>query len=183
MEYFIMDEVAGNPYIPYIGDLPEELDMIDVAIGKKVDINDVPIQLPVSIGDVSEVEYPDLLTGNVPLFSEKLKFALDETGIDNIDYFQVDLINEEDGKTVAKYYLGIVIGLIKCLKSGLTSSPAGRDILKNPVIDFSLVRGQKLFRLAESPLLIIVDSSVKDALSKINLQGVSLLRLKDYESF
>ena len=29
MEYYILDEVAVNPDIPYIGELPEQLDMIE----------------------------------------------------------------------------------------------------------------------------------------------------------
>jgi hypothetical protein len=177
-----MDEVAGNPNIPYIGDLPEELDMIDVVMGKKLNFKELPIVLPVRIRDETDVEYPDLITGNVPLFSEKLKIALDKLNVDNIDYFPVELLNEKSKKTVAKYYLGIVLGCIKCLKSGLTTDSYDCEILKNPIIDSNLVLGQRFFRLAEWPQLIIIDSKIKDILTNSKLHGVSLIKLEDYIS-
>lgn len=179
MEYYILDEVAGNPDIPYIGELPEELDMISVIMGKEFSC-DLPIRLPVTIDD--EVLYPDMLTADVPLFSKKLKKALDGLGIDNITYFPVELFNENSGEVVAHYYLGIVIGLIKCLKSSLEKNPDGRTIIKNPVIDPTLLEGQMLFRLFERPRLIIIDSYVKDGLECVGLDGISITKLKDYIS-
>lgn len=97
MEYYILDETAGNPDIPYIEELPEQLDMIGVVMGNKLSL-DIPIRLPVNIQDESEVGYPDMLTADVPLFSEKLKNALDNLGIDTIDYFPVELHKKNQGK-------------------------------------------------------------------------------------
>jgi hypothetical protein len=179
MEYYILDEVAGNPYIPYIGELSEGLDMIALVMGKKLSFVH-PIRLPVTIDDESEVEYPDMMTADVPLFSERLKKALDDSGINTIDYFPVELCKEDSGEVVAHYYLGIVNEMIKCLKSGVEKSPAGRTIIKNPVIDPTLVEGQKLFRLYESPQNIIIDSAIKEKLECAGLKGVSITRLEDY---
>ncbi len=181
MEYYILDEVAGNPDIPYIGELPEQLDMINVVTGKAPSFN-LPIRIPVSIEDESEVVYPDMMTADVPLFSQKLKTTLDDLGIDNIDYVSVELFNENSGEVVAHYYLGIIHGLIKCLKSGIEKNSAGRLIIKNPVIDPTLVAGQTLFRLYERPRLIIIDSRIKEGIERAGLQGVSVTRLKDYLS-
>lgn len=97
MEYYILDEIAGNPDIPYIEELPEQLDMIGVVMGNKLSL-DLPIRLPVTIQDESEVEYPDMLTADVPLFSKKLKNTLDDLGIDNIDYFPVELYKKNSGE-------------------------------------------------------------------------------------
>lgn len=179
MEYYILDETAGNPDIPYIEELPEQLDMIGVVMGNKLSL-DIPIRLPVNIQDESEVGYPDMLTADVPLFSEKLKNALDDLGIDTIDYFPVELYKKKSGETVAQYYLGIIRELKKCLMSGIESSPSGRRILKNPVIDATLTDGKMLFRLYEKPLLIIINSYVKEAIEKIGLQGVSITKTEDY---
>lgn len=181
MEYYILDEIAGNPDIPYIGELPEQLDMIDVVMGKALSFSP-PIRLPVTIEDESEVVYPDMMTADVPLFSQKLKNTLDELGIDNINYFPVELFDENSGEVVAHYYLGIILGLIKCLKSGVETSQAGRRMIKNPVIDPSLAGGQTLFRLYESPQLIIIDSDTKKGIERAGLQGVSVKRLQDYIS-
>jgi hypothetical protein len=181
MDYYILDEVAGNPDIPYIGELPETLDMIDVVMGKKLAIK-LPIRLPVSLEDESEVSFPDMMTADVPLFSEKLKLLLDGLEIDNIDFYPVELFKKNSGEIVARYHMGIILGLIKCLKSGLETSPAGRSMLKNPVIDPVCVCDQKLFRLYESPQLIIINSNIKDILVAAGLQGVSITKLEDYIS-
>lgn len=181
MDFYILDEVSGNPYIPYINELPEQLDMIDVVMGKKL-VLEQPIRVAVSIDDESEVSYPDILTADIPLFSDKLKQLLDRLGIDNIDYYPVELYDKDSGETVAQYYLGIVLGLIKCLKSGMETSPAGRSMIKNAVIDPACTHDQKLFRLYEIPQLIIIDSHVKDALFEGGLESVSLMNLNDYES-
>lgn len=96
MEYYILDEVAGNPDIPYIEELPEQLDMIGVVIGKTYSFN-LPIRLTVTIVDESEVIYPDMMTADIPLFSKRLKNILDDLGIDNIVYFPVELIKKDSG--------------------------------------------------------------------------------------
>lgn len=181
MEYYILDEVAGNPDIPYIGELPEQLDMIEVVMGKAL-LLDLPIRLPVIIDDESEVVYPDMMTADVPLFSKKLKKTLDDLGIDTIDYFPVELFDENSGEVVAHYYLGIIRGMIKCLKSGTEANPAGRRIIKNPVIDPALVGGEMLFRLYERPRLIIIDSYTKEGIERAGLQGISITKLRDYIS-
>ena len=90
MDYYILDEVAGNPDIPYIGKLPVQLDMIDVVMGGKLAI-ELPIRLPVSIEDESEISLPDMMTADVPLFSEKLRLLLVGMGVDNIDFYPVEL--------------------------------------------------------------------------------------------
>lgn len=181
MEYYIFDEVAGNPYIPYIGELPEELDMVEVIMGKSLSLNR-PIRLPVKIYDESDVIYPDMMTADVPLFSERLKNTLDDLGVDNINYFPVELFDEVSGVVVAHYYLGIINGLIKCLKSGIETSSAGRLLIKNPVIDPTLTSGQMFFRLYERPSLIIINSYVKEGLERADLEWVSIIRTEDYIS-
>jgi hypothetical protein len=55
-------------------------------------------------------------------------------------------------------------------------------MIKNPVVDPSLTEGQTLFRLYESPQLIIINSYIKEEIERTELQGVSITRLKDYIS-
>jgi hypothetical protein len=181
MEYYILDEVSGNPDIPYIMEVPEQLDIIDTVMGKTISF-DLPIRLPVSIVDESEVVYPDMMTADVPLFSKRLKNTLDDLGVDAITYFPVELFNNETDEVVASYYLGIIHGLTKCLRSGIEVNTAGRRILKNPVIDPILTRGQMLFRLYERPRLIIIDSCIKEGIERAGLEGISITRLQDFIS-
>ncbi len=106
MNYYILDEIPGRWDIPYISELPKELDMVLIAMGRKLSIKNLPIRLPVTFepDSESEIMYPDIMTADVPLFSEKLKQAIIKIGIDTIDFYPVELFNEESGQTVAHYY-------------------------------------------------------------------------------
>ncbi|EMO24875.1 hypothetical protein LEP1GSC170_3249 [Leptospira interrogans serovar Bataviae str. HAI135] len=63
-----MDEVKGQWNIPFIGDIPDGIDMIDVMLGKKIEVKNLPIQLPVTIDEEEETIYPDIMTADLPLF-------------------------------------------------------------------------------------------------------------------
>ncbi|EQA72802.1 imm11 family protein [Leptospira noguchii] len=180
--HFILDEVQGQWNIPFIGDIPDEIDMIDVMLGKKIEVKNLPIQLPVTIDEEEETIYPDIMTADLPLFSKKLKSIFDSLEINNIIYYPVELIEERSGDKTAEYFLAVVTNIISCLKSGIDKSPAGRLILKNPIIDPTLANGHRLFRLGEEPNLMIVDSQLKQKIETANLQNISLLPLEDYVS-
>ncbi|WP_036096011.1 imm11 family protein [Leptospira weilii] len=182
MNYYILDGVSDCWDCPYIGEIPEELDMINAMLGKRIEVKNFPIRLPVTIADESEVVYPDIMTADLPLFSNKLKLVFDSLGINNINYYPVELIDEQSNNTKAHYFLGIILDLIDCIESGTERSPAGRFILKNPVIDSARVKNHRLFRLGEEPSLIIVDSRIKETIVAANLVGVSLKKLEDYVS-
>ncbi|EJO68934.1 hypothetical protein LEP1GSC049_1881 [Leptospira kirschneri serovar Cynopteri str. 3522 CT] len=59
MNYYILEEVTYHLNVPYIGDLPEELDRIDVMTGKKIEILNLPIRVPIRIDYEDEIVYPD----------------------------------------------------------------------------------------------------------------------------
>lgn len=182
INYYILDEVSSCWDCPYIREIPEELDMINAMLGKKIEAKNLPIRIPVTITDESEVVYPDIMTADLPLFSNKLKLVFDNLGINNIIYYPVELINEQSGNTKAHYFLAIILDLVDCLESGAGRSPAGRFILKNPIIDSTRVKNHRLFRLGEEPNLIIVDSHIKETIIAANLTNVLLKKLTDYVS-
>ncbi|MDI7187132.1 hypothetical protein QMM42_13070 [Leptospira santarosai] len=182
MNYYILDEDSSCWDCPYIREIPEELDMMNAILGKKIEVENLPIRIPVTITDESEVVYPDIMTADLPLFSNKLKLVFDNLGINNIAYYPVELIDEQSNNTKAHYFLAIILDLIDCLKSGVERSPAGRLILKNLVIDSTRVKNHRLFRLGEEPNLIIVDSYIKETIIATNLANVSLKKLTDYVS-
>ncbi|KON76388.1 imm11 family protein [Leptospira kirschneri] len=182
MNYYILEEVTYHLNVPYIGDLPEELDRIDVMTGKKIEILNLPIRVPIRIDYEDEIVYPDMMTADLPLFSEKMRNSLDRIGVENIQYYPVELFENQTGETKANYYMSILPISVECLKSGINKSPAGRLILKNPIIDSTKILGLRLFRLGEEPSLIIIDSIVKDTLTNAQLNGVSFIPLEEYMS-
>ncbi|EJO69347.1 hypothetical protein LEP1GSC049_1880 [Leptospira kirschneri serovar Cynopteri str. 3522 CT] len=116
------------------------------------------------------------------MFSEKMRNSLDRIGVENIQYYPVELFENQTGETKANYYMSILPISVECLKSGINKSPAGRLILKNPIIDSTKILGLRLFRLGEEPSLIIIDSIVKDTLTNAQLNGVSFIPLEEYMS-
>ena len=92
MEYYIFDEVSPNSDAPFL-DLPDEIDLIESIMGKKPKFDELPIKIEAEIDKDEEVVYTDIINPGVPLFSPKMKEALDELGVSNIDYYPVHIID------------------------------------------------------------------------------------------
>ena len=111
MEYYIFDEVSPNRDAPYL-DLPDEIDLIDSIMGKQPDFDELPIKIPAKIKEDEEVVYTDIINPGVPLFSDKMKSALDQFGVTNIDYYPVQLIDSETKEALCEYWLAIVKSIL-----------------------------------------------------------------------
>ena len=182
MEYYIFDEVSPNCDAPYL-DLPDEIDLIESIMGKKPKFDELPIKIPAEINEDEEIVYTDIINPGVPLFSQKMKSALDQFGVNNIDYYPVLIIDEETKETLAEYWLAIVIDIISCIDLDNTQfkqSASGQTVITQFSIDNSKVAGSKLFRFHNIPGLIIINEELKDELSKIEFKGVSFKHTKEY---
>ncbi len=182
MEYYIFDEVSPNHDAPYL-DLPDEIDLIDSIMGKKPDFDDLPIKIPAKINEDEKIVYTDIINPGVPLFSEKMKQALDQFGVTNIDYYPVLIIDSKRKEVLAEYWLAIVIGIVSCIdleKSEFKESTVGRTVIAQFSIDQSKTGGLNLFRFHNIPGLIIITEELKDKLSKIDFKGVSFRHTKEY---
>lgn len=127
--------------------------------------------------------------------SERFMEALRSAGVDNVDYYQAQLVDEASGKTTAGYHAANVVGLIACVdreKSAYTPM-AGfpTDVIRrNGVLefkalhlDYSKVQGAKLFRLFEKTTVIVVHESVKEAIEKARLRGLRLVPAEGLDAF
>jgi len=182
MEYYIFDEVSPNRNAPFL-DLPDEIDLIESIMGKKPNFDELPIKIPAEIDEDEEVVYTDIINPGVPLFSDKMKLALDQLGVTNIDYYPVHIIDSETKEVLAEYWLAIVIGILSCIdldNSQLKESAAGRTVITKFSIDHSKTAGLNLFRFHNIPGLIIINKELKDKLSKIEFKGVSFKHTKEY---
>lgn len=182
MQYYIFDEVSPNRDAPFL-DLPDEIDLIESIMGKKPNFDELPIKIPAEIDEDEEVVYTDIINPGVPLFSDKMKLALDQLGVTNIDYYPVHIIDSETKEVLAKYWLAIVIGIISCIdldNSQFKESAVGRTVITKFSIDHSKTAGLNLFRFHNIPGLIIINEELKDKLSKIEFKGVSFKHTKEY---
>ncbi|MBZ4421355.1 imm11 family protein [Myxococcus sp. RHSTA-1-4] len=121
--------------------------------------------------------------------------ALRSAGVDNVDYYPAQLVDEASGQTTPGYQAANVVGLITCVdreKSVYTPMPGfPADVVqRNGVLefkalhlDYSKVQGAKLFRLFEKTGIVIVDESVKEAIEKAGLRGIRLMPVEGLDAF
>lgn len=182
MQYFIFDEVSPNINAPFL-DLPDEIDLIESIMGKKPNFDDLPIKIEAEIDEDEEVVYSDIINPGVPLFSNKMKSALDECGVSNIDYYPVLIVDYETKEILAEYWLGVVTDIIACIdldKSSFEENKMGKTVITKFSIDDSKTSGLNLFRFHNIPGLIIINQELKTMLSKLAFVGVSFKPINEY---
>ena len=182
MHYYIFDEVSPNRKAPFL-ELPDEIDLIESIMGKKPDFDELPILIPTEIEEDEEIIYTDIINPGVPLFSNKMKAALDTCGVTNIDYYPVHIIDYNTKEVLAEYHLGIVTDIIACIdleNSVLKESAVGRMVITQFSIEESKTKGLNLFRFHNIPGLMIINEVLKEKLSKIEFEGISIKHTKEY---
>lgn len=185
MKYYIFDEVSPNRYAPYI-ELPDEIDLIETLKGdkgEKPDFEELPIKVPVEIEEGEEIVFTDVLNPGVPFFSPKMKVALDESGVDNIDYYPVVLVDSQTKENLREYWLAVVKDVVACIdeaKSEFRENIFEKIVLSRFSIDPKRTKGLSLLRLHNIPGLIIIDEKLKEKLSSHSLEGVSIKPTDEY---
>ncbi|HIC42901.1 MAG TPA: hypothetical protein EYO73_00980 [Sulfurimonas sp.] len=182
MQYYIFDEVSPNRDAPYL-DLPDEIDLIESIMGKKPNFDELPILITAEIDEDEKIVYTDIINPGVPLFSQKMKSALDEFGVTNIDYYPVHIIDENSKELLNECYLGIVTDIISCIdldNSVFKENTLGRTVITQFEIEHTKTAGLNLFRFHNIPGLIIINEDLKNKLSKIEFKGVSFKNTKEY---
>jgi hypothetical protein len=114
------------------------------------------------------------------LISARLKAALDSAGVDNVDYYPAEIVDEATGRVYRDYYAANIIGIISCLDKEksvyvpMVGIPDAVLEFKEMHLDYSKVHGARLFRLYEKPSVIVLHESIKQALDAAGLRGFKL---------
>ncbi len=183
MQYYIFDEVSPNSEAPFL-DLPDEIDLIESIMGKRPNFDELPIKIEAEIDEDEEVVYTDIINPGVPLFSQKMKSALDECGVANIDYYPVLIVDADSKEVLDEYWLGIVRDIIACIdldNSRFGENKMGKTVITRFAIDHTKTAGLDLFRFHNIPGLIIINEVLKEKLSKTEFKGVSFKPTKEYK--
>jgi len=183
MQYYIFDEISPNSDAPFL-DLPDEIDLIESIMGKKPKFDELPIEMEAEIEEDEEVVYTDIINPGVPLFSEKMKSALDDLGVNNIDYYPVVIVDYDTRDVLAEYYLGVVTDIVACIdldKSVFEENSMGKTVITQFAVDDSKTGDLNLFRFHNIPGLIIINEELKDKLSKTDFQGISFKPTQEYK--
>lgn len=135
-----------------------------------------------------ESEWVDFIrpAPNVPLCSERMRSALEQAGVDNIDYYEAFVLNRTAGES-RHYYAANIIGLVKMVdyeNSVLDYDEDDEDeidFIKHLVLDSSRAQGGFLFRLAEFQLLIVVEEHVRNYLEQRGLEGILWMQPEEWD--
>ena len=128
----------------------------------------------------------DYVEYDIPVFSDRLVGALRNAGVDNLQLFPARLHNPQTGEQWQGYQAVNILGLVSCL--AIAESKAKPDLpplyafdLSDLVIQEARTGGALLFRLAESPSVVLLERRVGDALldSRPEFRGIEL---RDVES-
>lgn len=118
------------------------------------------------------------------LFSKRFVELLDGLGVDNVQYIDAEVTYEPTGEQV-EYKAANVVGVASGLDmehSAVLLSPRG-NVLNIEVMCFDedALRGQTMFRLEESRMLIVVHRRVKEAVEDAGLSGFLFVSDAEYE--
>jgi hypothetical protein len=112
------------------------------------------------------------------LFSKKFVDVLNRCNITNIEYFPAEVIYTPTGD-VYEYYIANIIGL----KNGLDLAKSKYDVdedgfifdVDKIVFDDTKISGEKIFRLKEKRILVVVHKSVKGEIEAADLSGIQIV--------
>ncbi|QAT83377.1 hypothetical protein EJ065_1779 [Corallococcus coralloides] len=152
--------------------LPDE----SVMAGKWVEADALP-RLVYEVNTPDDEPCQHFMSGGAVIVSERFIQVLRGAGANNFQCFPALLINPETQKQRSGFYLFNVLGLIKAAdmqrSSFMTLMEADTEGVDAPLVSFENIvldgtrsRGLHMFRLAESPSVLVMDESVKTALKE-----------------
>ena len=169
--------------------VPDNIDVEEWIQGKAVPHPGENIVLDLSL---ESGEYRgDIMDGFLTCYSDELKEALENQGVNNVEYYPIRLRDQETNKTEGGYWLVNIIGRYDCID--MDKSEIGRhesDIdetdfeILSLVIDKEKTNGAKIFRLHSDPTLVIINQELKDYFDKTDmLVGVNLIQTEMYSEW
>jgi hypothetical protein len=155
---------------------PDNLEPVDWIQGKKLSPGPAPQLLTLHEASGTSDKLADIGAGLYTVFSPRLRNVLTAAGVDNIDYFPARLELPGTGSHWDDYFLVNILGLIRAVAGPAGAHPSGRRSLAGMLTHFTIdeqrAAGVPLFRLAESPDLIVIDEPVKAKIEAANLDGI-----------
>jgi hypothetical protein len=134
-----------------------------------------------TLGEAVDDEPSSMYDGLIPLWSEKLLGAMREAGVDNVEAFPAVLLDGRSGKQWNAYWAVNIVGLVAAVDlqgSGLVGGADERGDLdaEGFVLDQKKADPFHIFRLAESPDLVLVDEQVRRAIERRELLDIEFKR-------
>lgn len=120
-----------------------------------------------------------------PVFSGRLREQLHNLGVDNVQYFDLEIRNPGDGSVYTDYKLANIVGHVDCVnteQSELKFFDNG-DIkrIRKLVLDEEKIPPElKIFRLSNRRTLTVVHESIRNAFNSAGITGCVFYEPEDY---
>lgn len=174
----------GNDTV-YMGKKPGCNSHIALAMGRAWDVVKDEIDLPYHFEmSVAEGQTPQLY-GWYPgsdLMQQRLVDVLHSAGVDNLQTFPAEIRQKDTGEEVLGYTVVNIVGRVPCavLDQSNTSPLADVYYFHDLTIDPSRTQGMLMFRLDESPMIVLVHEKIAEAIKNGGFLGVTLEEVKEH---
>jgi hypothetical protein len=157
---------------------------INLAMGIPWDVAGDEVDLPYRYSmSVVEGQEPRLY-GWYPgshLMHQRLVDVLHTAGVNNLQLFPAEVVREGTSESVPGYVTVNVVGRVSCaVMSKSTTTPlADVHYFHDLVIDAAKAKGLLMFRLDESPMLVLVHEQVANAVARERFAGLTLTQVAE----
>ena len=169
--YELLPDIFGEHTATLSDALPDGLSFRRGAI---ISASDLPTTMEFSTGHTATDPPRGLLGIDVPVMSDEMLSVLARAGVSNLQTHPAVLTSLSDNKTWHSYKAVNIVGLVACadLERSIYTTIIARPGLGTPPllgfvdlkVDPSRAGGPLLFRLAESPGIVLLDEVVARAL-------------------
>jgi hypothetical protein len=157
---------------------------VELGMGISWDVNNDGITLPYRYQMTVATGQTPRLYGWYPgsdLMQQELVDTLQSVGVDNLQLFPTEIRRADSDEEILGYVTLNIIGRIACAAmTQSTSSPiADVSYFHHLVINPKKIQGQLMFRVHESPMIVLVHESIAAEIEKRKFIGVTLKKVAE----
>jgi hypothetical protein len=145
-----------------------------------------PLPIPARIEPGQAGAMRDLIPVPLPLMSSRLKEALTNAGVDNVDFYPAEIADLKSGTVIKDFVAFNIVGKISAADLAKTQFSPGSDArmisadIDSLSVDEARGGGALLFRLAESVNAIVVHERVQKSVESAGIDGVAFVEPSEW---
>lgn len=172
--YFVLEQDRETSFMAVFEDANPGHDL-KWCKGSSIEPDEQPSNLKLIVDEPRD-EYPDFFTDVPATFcSQRMRARMEAAGVDNIEYYPVEMTERGSGKRIDGYFAINVIGRMACMdrqRSKFTEWRKRIARIQSLALDEGAIQGMKVFRPHEYLAVILVDENVAESIR--GLPGVDL---------
>jgi hypothetical protein len=176
--YYQLD-TDGNESV-YMGKKPRQNSHITLSMGMSLDVKkdeiDLPFEYEMSSEEGEEVKFHGWYPGS-HLMQQRFIETLQKAGVNNLQIFPAHIVREGTKKEVPGFSVVNIVGCVSCaVMEESKAEPFIGNVFyfQDLVIDPKRVGDLLMFRVEESPMIVLVHDKVADAIRKAGFPGMVL---------